>query len=154
VGTFAVQIAKSFGAEVTGVCSSRNVELVRSIGADRVVDYGREDFTSDEGRYDLLLDLVGNRPLSECRRALGPEGILVVAAGPPSRLLRAAVTGGARTTSYVSRPNRKDLESLRDLLENGRVEPVIDRIHPLREVPDALRYLGEGHTRGKVVISV
>ena len=154
VGTFAVQIAKSYGAEVTGVCSTRKLDLVRSLGADHVVDYSQEDFTKRDERYDLVLDLAGKHPLADCRRTLTPEGIYVAAAGAPLRTLRAAVTGGKRTVGYVSQPNREDLGFLAELLESGKVKPVIDRRYPLAEVPEAIRYFGEGNVRGKIVITV
>ena len=168
VGTFAVQIAKSFGAEVTGVCSTRNVDLVESLGADRVIDYTREDFTQGEHRYDLMLDIVGGgRSWSDCKRVLSPKATVVVVGGRlPNRWtglslrqlvrLRLASSTGDRNvvTPFLAKLNRDDLVVLRDLLEAGRVTPVIDRRYELSEVPDALRYLGEGHARGKVVISV
>jgi NADPH:quinone reductase-like Zn-dependent oxidoreductase len=162
VGTFAVQIARSFGAEVTGVCSTRNVDLVRSLGADRVVDYTREDFTRDEQRYDLILDCVGNHPLSACRRVLAPEGRLVIVGGKKigtilARMLQARVWSPflrQKLLFFMAKRSQEDLAVLRDLLEAGKVTPVLDRTYPLKEVPDALRYLEEGHARGKVVITV
>ena len=164
VGTFAVQIAKSLGADVTGVCSTRNAGLVRSIGADRVVDYTREDFTRGGERYDVLLDNVGNHSLLDCRRSLTAEGRYVMVGGPPGRwidpLPRAA--GAFVLSRFVSQRmgmmlaelRQEDLNALRDLLAAGKVVPVIDRRFPLAEVPAALRYLEEGHARGKVVIAV
>ena len=168
VGTFAVQIAKSFGAEVTGVCSTRNFDLVESLGADRVIDYTREDFTQGEHRYDLMLDIVGGgRSWPDCKRVLSPKATVVVVGGPlPNRWtglslrqlvrLRLASSTGDRklVTPFLAKLNRDDLVVLRDLLETGKVTPVVDRRYELSEVPDALRYLGEGHARGKVVISV
>jgi NADPH:quinone reductase-like Zn-dependent oxidoreductase len=154
VGTFAVQIAKSFGTEVTGVCSTANVDTARSIGADHVVDYTREDFTRDGRRYDLILDIVGNRSLGDVRRILTINGTYIAAAGSPGRLVRVGMTGGKRMVSYVSRPNQPDLVYLRELLEAGKVKPVIDRTYPFHQIPDALRYIGEGHARGKVVITI
>jgi len=154
VGTFAVQIAKSFGAEVTGVCSTSNLDTARSIGADHVMDYTKEDFVSIGERYDLILDIVGNRPLADFRRMLTQYGIYVAAAGGPIRMLWIGMTGGRRMVSWVSRPNQQDLVFLRKLLEAGEVKPVIDRRYPFYEVPDALRYIGEGHARGKVVITM
>ncbi|MHC4341186.1 MAG: NAD(P)-dependent alcohol dehydrogenase [Planctomycetota bacterium] len=154
VGSFAVQIAKSFGAEVTGVCSTRKLEMVRSIGADQVIDYSQEDFTKGDRRYDLVLDNVGNRPLADCRRTLRPEGIYVAVSGAPTRSLWVAMTGGKRMVSFISQPNQKDLDFIKELLETGKVTPVIDRRYPLREVPMAMRYFGEGHVQGKVVITV
>jgi NADPH:quinone reductase-like Zn-dependent oxidoreductase len=154
VGTFAVQIAKLFGAEVTGVCSTSNLDTARSIGADHVMDYTKEDFVSIGERYDLILDIVGNRPLADFRRMLTQYGIYVAAAGGPIRMLWIGMTGGRRMVSWVSRPNQQDLVFLRKLLEAGEVKPVIDRRYPFYEVPDALRYIGEGHARGKVVITM
>lgn len=154
VGTFAVQIAKSFGAEVTGVCSARNLDTARSIGADHVIDYAREDFVSSGRRYDLILDVVGNLLLADCRRMLTQLGIYVAAAGEPFRLLWIGMTGGKRMVSFVSRPNQEDLVFLKELLETGKMKPVIDRRYPFHEVPAALRYVGEGHARGKVVITM
>ncbi len=163
VGTFAVQIAKAFGAEVTGVCSTRNVDLVRSLGADQVIDYTREDFVQGGRRYDLMLDNAGNRSLSDCRRALAPNGTLVLNAAPRglfigflARLLKGLLL--SRLTSqkvvfHIARINASDLVVLKELIESGKVTPVIDRRYPLSEIPDAVRYLEEGHARGKVVIS-
>lgn len=163
VGTFAVQIAKAFGAEVTGVCSPRNLDLVRSIGADRVVDYTREDFTRDGRRYDILFDVAGNRSASECRRTLTPDGTIVMAgqAGrkKPSILpflltpLSARVSRQKRV-SFIAKHRQEDLMAIRELIEAGNVTPIIDRRFPLRGVPEAVRYLGEGHPRAKVVITV
>ncbi len=164
VGTFAVQIAKSFGAEVTGVCSTRNVDLVRSIGADQVIDYTREDFTRSGRRYDLMLDNVGNRSLSECRRALASNGTYISNGGPDGRwlgpaahMLKTLVLSPfvrQKVVSRLERQNAEDLSYLKGLLEAGKVTPVIDRTYPLNEVPEAIRYLEEGHTRGKIVITV
>jgi NADPH:quinone reductase-like Zn-dependent oxidoreductase len=154
VGTFAVQIAKSFGAEVTGVCSARNLDMVRSIGADRVIDYSEEDFTQTDVLYDLILDAVGNHPLSDCRRALHANGIYVAVAGSVVRALWIAMTGRKRMVSMLTKSNREDLCFMKERLETGKVTPVIDRRYPLREVAEALRYLEEGHARGKVVITV
>ncbi len=165
VGTFAVQIAKALGAEVTGVCSTRNVELVRSIGADHVVDYTREDFTRSDRRYDLLLDVAGSRSWSECRRVLNPQATLVMVGAPKgTRLLGplshiaalklAAVRGDQKAVFFVAQFNKPDLEVLRDLLETGAVTPVIDRRYALSEIADAFRYLGEGHAQGKIVVTV
>jgi NADPH:quinone reductase-like Zn-dependent oxidoreductase len=164
VGTFAVQIAKSFGAEVTGVCSTRNVDLVRSIGADRVLDYTREDFTRGEQRYDLMLDIAGSRTWAECRRVLSPKAICVVIGGPRKNRwtgplghfvqLRLASLGGSRKVAlFFARVSRQDLMALRALLEAGKVTPVIDRSYELSEVAEAFRYLGGGHARGKVVLT-
>ncbi len=164
VGTFAVQIAKSFGAEVTGVCSTRNVDMVRSIGADHVSDYTQEDFTQSGEYYDLILDIAGNRPFSESRRALTPEGTLVLAGGTGGpwlngigRTFRAAMVSPfirQNMRGYVSIPKNEDLIVLKELIESGKVTPVIDRTYSLSETPEAIGYLGEGHTQGKVVITV
>ena len=165
VGTFAVQIAKSFGAEVTGVCSTRNVDMVRSIGADHVIDYTQEDFTRSGQRYDLILDAVGNRSLSDYRRALNPKGIYVAAAGglvgdwlgPPIwifKILLASLVGSQKMTVLMAEQKKSDLVTLKELLEAGKVTPVIDRRYKLSEVPEALRYQGEGHAQGKTVITV
>ncbi len=163
VGTFAVQIAKAFGAHVTGVCSTRNVDMVRSIGADRVIDYTREDFTKSGERYDLILDNVGNRSLSECRRVLNPKGKYVMVGGPAGRwidpLPRAfSAFVLSRFVSqdmgfFLAELNKEDLTILRDLMQAGKVTPVIDRHYTLSDVPAAIRYLEEGHARGKVVIT-
>jgi len=159
VGTFAVQIAKSFGAEVTGVCSTRNVEMVRSIGADHVIDYTREDFTQDGPRFDLILDNVGNRSFSDCRRALTPQGVLIPNTGHAGMgyILAAMVRSvfvRQQGRLFVSMPNHADLVLLRELVESGKVRPVIDRTYPLSDTPEAFRYLDQGHARGKVVITV
>jgi NADPH:quinone reductase-like Zn-dependent oxidoreductase len=165
VGTFAVQIARSFGADVTGVCSTRNVELVRSIGADQVVDYTRDDFTRSAERYDLMLDCVGNRPLSACRRVMTPRGAFVGVgvrpggrwAGPLPRLLTTLVSSwfaSQKVVFLMARVNAEDLEALKQLIETNQVTPVVDRRYSLSEVPDAIRYLKAGHARGKVVIAV
>ena len=164
VGTFAVQIAKSFGADVTAVCSPRNVDMVRSLGADRVIDYTREDFTRDGQRYDLIFDVAGNHSFSECRRVLSPNGTLVMV-GQSGRkkisilpLLTAPLVSRLRRkqklVSFIAKRNKEDLTLLKELMEAGKVTPVIDRQYPLSEVPAALRYLGEGHARGKIVITV
>jgi NADPH:quinone reductase-like Zn-dependent oxidoreductase len=154
VGTFAVQLAKSFGAEVTGVCSTEKLDLVQSIGADHTIDYKREDFTQSDARYDLVLDNVGNRPLADCKRTLRPDGIYVAVSGHPARAVWIAMAGGKRMVSFVSRTNREDLGVLSELLLTGKLEPVIDRCYPLEEVPEAMRQFGEGRARGKIVIRV
>jgi NADPH:quinone reductase-like Zn-dependent oxidoreductase len=165
VGTFAVQIAKALGADVTAVCSTRNVDLVRSLGADRVVDYTREDFTRSGERYDVLLDVAGSRPWRACRRVLAPGGTAVVVGGPKSnRLLGplghvAAMRAGAiarrqKALFFIARPSRVDLDVLRELIEAGQVRPVVDRRYDLPETAAAFAYLGEGHARGKVVVTV
>jgi NADPH:quinone reductase-like Zn-dependent oxidoreductase len=162
VGTFAVQIAKSFGAEVTGVCSTRNVDLVRSIGADHVIDYTTEDFTQSDQRYDLILDMVGNHPLLRLRGVLAPKGTLVIVGGksgnwisPMDRLIKAALLSPfvkQGMMKLLADTNQADLALLADLMQSGKVTPVIDRRYALSEVPEAIRYLEEGHARGKVVI--
>ena len=165
VGTFAVQIAKSFGAEVTGVCRTRNVDMVRSLGADHVVDYTQEDFTRRGERHDLMLDICGSRSFSEFRRVLTPEATVVVVGapmsnrglGPLSHVIGTRLTSLGRSQPvkfFIAKVRKEDLVFLQELLEAGKVAPVIDRRYELSEVPDALRYLGEGHARGKVVITV
>ena len=159
VGTFAVQIAKSFGAEVTGVCSTKNVDMVRSIGADHVIDYTKEDFTQGGPRYDLILDNVANHSLSEGRRALTPQGTLVPNSGHSGLgyIFRAQVSSffvRQQHATPISMPKQEDLVTLKELIEAGKVTPVIDSTYPLSETPEAFRYLGEGHARGKVVIIV
>jgi NADPH:quinone reductase-like Zn-dependent oxidoreductase len=159
VGTFAVQIAKVLGAEVTGVCSTGNVEMVRSIGADHVIDYTREDFTRDGPRFDLILDNVGNRSFADCRRALTPQGVLIPNTGHAGMgyVLAAMVRSvfvRQQGRLFVSMPNPADLVLLSELVESGKVRPVIDRTYPLSDTPEAFRYLERGHARGKVVITV
>jgi NADPH:quinone reductase-like Zn-dependent oxidoreductase len=163
VGTFAVQIAKSFGAEVTGVCSTRNVDLVRSIGADQVIDYTQEDFTKSEQRYDLILDAVGNHSISARRRVLNPNGICVMAGGPSGRWkmglaqsIKALVTSwflSRKQVGFIAKSSKADLTTMHNLIETGKVNPVIDRRYTLSQLPEAIRYLEEGHARGKVVIT-
>lgn len=165
VGTFAVQIAKSFGAEVTGVCSTRNMEMVRSIGADQVVDYIQEDFTNSAPRYDVILDCVGNHPFSECRRVLNPGGIHLTVGGttdnwmigPLARAIKALVLSwfvSQKPVMVLAKPSKEDLAIMAELVATKKVTPVIDRSYTLREVPDAIRYLEQGHAQGKVVITV
>jgi NADPH:quinone reductase-like Zn-dependent oxidoreductase len=168
VGTFAVQIAKSFGTEVTGVCSTRNVDLVRSIGADRVIDYTKEDFTKSDQRYDLIFDLVGNHSFSERRRVLTPNGICVMAGiggagwrdgilgrllGELNGYLRSKFTS-QKFVAYIAQFNKADMSILADLMQSGKMTPVIDRTYKFSEVSRALWYLQEGHARGKVVINL
>jgi len=159
VGTFAVQIAKSFGVEVTGVCSTRNLDMVRSIGADHVIDYTQEDFTQGGQTYDLILDMVGNRSFADCRRALTPEGIHIPNSGRAGigfavkALVRSAFVR-QQGRPFLSMPNNQDLVVLKELIETGKVAPVIDRTYRLSETPQALGYVGEGHARGKVVITM
>jgi NADPH:quinone reductase-like Zn-dependent oxidoreductase len=163
VGTFAVQIAKSFGAEVTGVCSTRNVDMVRSIGAVQVIDYTREDFTKTGQRYDLILDCFATHSLSAIRRTLNPKGRYVGVGGPVGSML-SILAGQIRQlvfsrfvsqkfVSFIAKLNQKDLGIMGKLMEAGKVTPVIDRRYRLSEVPEAVRYLEEGHARGKVVMN-
>ncbi|HSK46681.1 MAG TPA: NAD(P)-dependent alcohol dehydrogenase [Coriobacteriia bacterium] len=159
VGTFAVQIAKALGAEVTGVCSSRNVTMVRSIGADLVIDYTQEDFTKSGRRYDLILDNVGNRTFSEYKRVLTPDGIILPNTGNAGigYVIKAALRSTfARQQGrpFLSTPNLDDLIVLKEFIESGKLTPVIDRTYQLTETPEALEYLGTGHAQGKVVITV
>jgi NADPH:quinone reductase-like Zn-dependent oxidoreductase len=164
VGTFAVQIAKALGAHVTGVCSTKNVQMVRSIGADQVVDYTKEDFTRSGQRYDLIVDNVGNHSLLECRRALTPKGRYVMVGGekgrwiaPLDRALCAAVLSrfvSQNLGMLMANMNKSDLSVLRDLMQAGKVTPVVDRTYTLSQAPEAIRYLEAGHARGKVVIVV
>lgn len=167
IGTFAVQIAKAFGAEVTGVCSTKNVDLVRSIGADHVVDYTVEDFALGVPQYDLILDTVGNRSLSDCRKALVPDGVFVTVGGgggrwfgPAAQMLRTLASSpfvSQTMTTLDTTRNRQDariLQELKDLAEAGKIRPVIDRTYTLQDTPDAVRYLEAGHARGKVVIAL
>jgi len=159
VGTFAVQIAKAFGAEVTGVCSTRNVDMVRAIGADHVIDYTQENFTQSGQRYDLILDQVANHSLSDCRRALTPQGTHIPnsghsGAGYAVKALVLSLFVRQQGRPYISIPKKEDLVVLNELIEAGKVTPVIDRTYPLSETPEAFRYLNEGHARGKVVITV
>lgn len=162
VGTFAVQIAKSMGAIVTGVCSTRNVDLVHSLGADRVIDYMREDFTRDSERYDLLLDNVGNRSLSEMQRILTPNGRCVMAGAPKkmsavlTRLLKAfswSLFARQKFRFFIADLDRNDLTALSALMKDGKVTPAIDRCYPLAEAGNAIAYVEEGHARAKVVIT-
>jgi NADPH:quinone reductase-like Zn-dependent oxidoreductase len=165
VGTYAVQIAKSFGAEVTGVSSTAKVDLVRSIGADHVIDYTRDDFADAERRYDVILDIGGNASLSRLRRALTPNGRLVIMGGETGgrwlggsdRQVRALLLSrfvGQTLTTFIAKENHADLLVLTELVEAGNVTPVIDRTYPLTDVPEAIRYLEQGCARGKVVIRV
>jgi NADPH:quinone reductase-like Zn-dependent oxidoreductase len=166
VGTFGVQIAKSFDAEVTGVCSNRNVDMVRSLGADHVLDYTREDFTRNGNRYDLILDVAGNRSWSDSKRALAGNGISVMVGGPKhnrwvgpmglSVARRLASLPGTRTlvAPFLATIKQDDLATLAELLETGKVTPVVERTYQLSELPEALRYVGAGHARAKVVIAL
>jgi NADPH:quinone reductase-like Zn-dependent oxidoreductase len=165
VGTFAVQIAKTFGAEVTGVCSTTKVEMVRSIGADHVIDYMREDFAKGEQRYDVILDIGGNSSLARLRHALTPNGTLIIAGGEgggrwlggTDRQLRALALSpfvGQKLGTFINSEKHEDLIVLKELIESGKVTPVIDRSYPLIEAPEAIRYLEGGNARGKVVITL
>lgn len=157
VGTFAVQIAKWLGAVVAGVCSTPNVDLVRSLGADRVLDYTREDFTAGDRRYDLILDMVGNHSLSDCRRALTKKGTLAVVGGRLRNMLVAPFVSpfvSQRLIPVMAKVRKEDLVTLGGLLAEGTVKSVIDRRYPLADVPDAIGYLEKGHARGKVVIAM
>jgi NADPH:quinone reductase-like Zn-dependent oxidoreductase len=165
VGTFGVQIAKAFGAKVTGVTSTRNVELVRSIGADDVIDYAKQDFTKGGQQFDLILDCVGNHPFSECRRALKERGRIIAAGGktdnwmvkPIAAMISATIQSffvSQKQVSILAKMNQADLLAMNELLLSGKVKPVIDRVCKLAELPDAMRYLEEGHARGKVVMVI
>ena len=165
VGTFAVQIAKVLGADVTGVCSTGNVDAARSLGADRVVDYTRDDFTRGDERYDLVLDIAGSRSWSELKRVLAPDATVVVVGGqkgtrllgPLSHLIKlrlASVRSSQKVVFFIAQINKADMEVLRDLLETGKVTPVVDRSYELSRIADALDYLGQGHARGKIVVTM
>jgi NADPH:quinone reductase-like Zn-dependent oxidoreductase len=165
VGTFAVQIAKALGAEVTAVCSTGNVELQRSIGADHVVDYARDDFTRSDRRYDLMIDVAGSRPWRECKRVLKREATIVLIGGPTTNRLLGPLThmitvkiGAAgrsqKAVFFIAKLNGPDLAALGELVDSGKVTPVIDRRYELSEIRDAFRYLGEGHARGKIVVAL
>ena len=161
VGSFAVQIAKSFGAEVTAVCSTRNMDSMRSIGADHVIDYTQENFTQNGHRYDLILAANGYHPLSDYKRVLTPNGTYVMTGGAMAQLTEVmlkgpwiSMTGSQKMGNLLAKPNQKDLAFVKELLEAGKVVPVIDRSYSLSEVPEGLRYLEEGHARGKIVITL
>jgi NADPH:quinone reductase-like Zn-dependent oxidoreductase len=164
VGSFAVQLAKAFGAEVTGVCSTKSVDMVRAIGADHIIDYTQQDFTRTGQRYDLVLEMAGNRSLSELRRVLTPKGTLVLVGGSggrwfmgTGRTLRAVLVSpfvGQRLRSFLSKPRGADLVVLQELIEAGKVTPIIDRTFSLSETPAAISYVGERSTQGKTVITV
>ena len=156
IGTFAVQIAKSYGAEVTGVCSTRHLDMLRSIGTDHVIDYTQEDFTQNEGQYDLILDIVANRSTSDYMRALTPKGSYVAVAFNPYTIFLGSMiskTEGKKASSLTAKSNVKDLAFMKELIESGKVVPVIDRRYPLGEVAEAIRHYGEG-AQGKLVITV
>jgi NADPH:quinone reductase-like Zn-dependent oxidoreductase len=164
VGTFAVQIARALGGKVTAVCNARHVEVVRSLGAERVVDYTREDFTRSDDRYDLMLDVAGSRSLHACKRVLKPEATVVLVGGPMTPIvgplahigaMKLGSLGGSRKVAFfVAKPNRADMEALRELLEAGKIEPVVERRFELHEIGDALNSMGEGHAQGKLVVAV
>jgi NADPH:quinone reductase-like Zn-dependent oxidoreductase len=161
VGTFAVQVAKALGAQVTAVCSTRNLEQALALGADRVIDYTHEDFTQGGDRYDVLFDVAGSRPLRESKRVLAPGGILVQAGAPKTNPVvhiattrLASIGGGRKVVIFTAKPTRGDLQVLAEFAETGKLRPVIERRHQLAELPRALAYVGEGHTRGKVVVTV
>ena len=161
VGTFAVQIAKSFGADVTGVCSTRKMEVVRSLGADHVIDYKQEDFTKNGEQYDLILAANGHHPIADYKRALSPNGIYVCSGGSMTQIFQGmllgpwmSMNGNQKMGSLLAKPNKDDLAFMRELIEAGKVVPVIDKRYPLSEVPSAIRYIEEGHAKGKVVITV
>ncbi|MCA9951379.1 MAG: NAD(P)-dependent alcohol dehydrogenase [Anaerolineales bacterium] len=157
VGSFAVQIVKALGGEVTAVCSTRNIDMVRSIGADHVIDYTQEDFTQGESHYDLIFDIVANRSVSDYKRALNPGGTYVACAFNPTSLFLGpfiSMTSGKKVTALSHQPKVEDLNFMRKLLEDGKVVPVIDKCYPLNEVPEAMQYLEQGRHRGKVVIKV
>ncbi|PLT28113.1 NAD(P)-dependent alcohol dehydrogenase [Peribacillus deserti] len=161
VGTFAVQIAKSFGAEVTAVCSTRNVKIAKSLGADSVIDYTREDFAKMNDRFDLIIGANGYQPISVYRRALKTNGIFVHVGGSSAQLFQAmtlgpwiSLSGDKKVHSFLQRSNQKDLQHIKDLLEKGKVKPVIDKHFALHEVPEAFKYFAEGHAQGKVIIQI
>jgi NADPH:quinone reductase-like Zn-dependent oxidoreductase len=154
VGTFAVQLAKYFGAEVTGVDSTEKLDMLRSIGADQVIDYTQEDFTQNEQRYDLILDIKAYRSISDYEHALGPKGVYVLVGGSVARILQASMSRNERMVNFQVRPSQEDLFFVKQLVEASKVVPVIDRRFQFSEVAEAVRYYGEGHARGKVVITV
>ncbi|WP_163099795.1 NAD(P)-dependent alcohol dehydrogenase [Peribacillus alkalitolerans] len=161
VGTFAVQIAKAFGAEVTGVCSTRNIDILRSIGADHVIDYTKQDFTQMPQNYDLILGVNGHHPISAYKRVLNRNGVFVHVGGTGAQMFQTialgpwnSLTGSKKIDTLLQRPNQEDLNQMKELLEAGKVKPVIDRCYKLSEVKEAFRYFEEGHSQGKVVITV
>jgi len=161
VGTFAVQMAKSFGAEVTAVCSPRNLDMAQSFGVDYVIDYTKEDFTKNEKRYDLIFAANGYHPISDYKRALSPKGRYVMAGGSTAQMFQAmllgpwiSMTGRKKMGGVAAKLSQKDLVFVKELIESGKVKPFIDRRYPLSEVADAVRYLEEGHARGKIVITI
>ena len=165
VGTFAVQIAKALGAEVTGVCSPHNVELIRSLGADHVIDYTKEDFTRKGKSYDLLLDIAGSRSWSECKRVLNPKANLVIVGGPKTnrwigplghviKLRLGALRASQKVLFFVASFKREDFICLNEMFERGQIKTVVDRVYPLGEISEAMRYLGTGHAKGKIVVTL
>jgi NADPH:quinone reductase-like Zn-dependent oxidoreductase len=165
VGTFAVQIAKAFGAHVTGVCSTKNVDLIRSLGADHVIDYTREDFTRTGKRYDLFLDVAGSRSWSDCRRILTPNATFVIIGGPKSnriigplshilQIRLASMRASQKAVFFVASFKREDLGTLKELIEAGKVKPFVERVYPMRQIAEAMRYLGTGHASGKIVVTI
>ncbi len=165
VGTFAVQIAKAFGAEVTAVCSTGNVELIRCLGADHVIDYTKEDFTRNNERFDLLFDIAGSRSWREYKRILTPNAMVVLVGGPKSnriigplahiiRMRVAALRASQKMVFFVAKFNPEDFMALKEMFERGQIQTVVDRVYPLCEISEAMRYLGEGHARGKVIVTM
>jgi NADPH:quinone reductase-like Zn-dependent oxidoreductase len=165
VGSFTVQIAKAFDTSVTAVCSSRNVDMVRSLGADRVIDYTKEDFTRDVGRFHVMIDVAGSRPWSEVKRVLRPDAMVVIVGGPKTsrafgplahmlQMTAGSAFASQKTTFFISKENVSDLMAIKEMIEAGKVKPVVEKTYPLDEVAEALTYLGIGHARGKLVISI
>jgi NADPH:quinone reductase-like Zn-dependent oxidoreductase len=164
VGTFAVQIAKALGAEVTAVCSTQNVELVRSLGADHVIDYTKEDFTRSPQRYDIFLDVVGSRSWFECRRVLKPKATVVIIGGPKGMVIGPlkhilsmrlfSMRASQKVVFFIANFNREDMEVMHELMASGKVKPVIDRTYPLHKINEAMSYLGTGHAKAKIAVSM
>lgn len=159
VGTFAVQMTKLWGADVTGVDSTAKLDMLREIGADHVIDFTKEDFTKNKQQYDMIVDVVANRPLAHYKRALKPNGICVIVGGIPARLISYALfgswsLGSKKAGLLLHKPNQKDLNTLSELVEREKIKPIIDKIYPLDQTPEAVRYLGEGHAKGKVGITM
>jgi NADPH:quinone reductase-like Zn-dependent oxidoreductase len=161
VGTFALQIAKAFGADVTAVCSAGNLDKARELGADHVIDYIKEDFTKNGHKYDVIIGVNGYHPISDYKRALSPNGVYMMVGGAGAQMAQAmfvgpltSMIGNKKLTNLMAKPNRKDLTYIKELLEAGKVVPVIDKTYPLNEVADALSYLEKGHAKGKLVIKV
>lgn len=161
VGTFAVQLAKVLGAEVTAVCSAGKAEMVRALGATQIIDYAKEDFAAQSQQYDVILGVSGYRTLKDYQRALKPRGIYVMVGGSNAQIFQALLyggwksrAGGQKFTAFTEKPNQKDLNYLKQLLETGQITPVLDRCYPLKEVPEAIRYLEQGHAKGKIIITM